>query len=695
MKIFKYKKLLAKLAFVAMLPAMAGLTSCSEDIDQSNLYTFTGETIEDYLSNRSDQFSSFNYILTRAGMDKILSAYGTYTCFAPTNDAVTEYIDSLYDDTSNKDLPHNGMTARSLEGLSDSLCEDIALFHLANTEVMAIDMQDGMTIPTMLGRDLNTAIDSTSGNVVINSNATITSVDNELENGVLHVINHVISRSNRLIAGELERSGKFTIFSQALAQTGLADSLVLQKKASYDKVYEEGEAAASTYKFYVPKTCVMGYTVFAENDETLKANGINSFDDLVAYAKKEYENCAGSDGWYDYARDNNIQISTGTDYTNPWNTLNMFMRYHILKFKVPYDKLVYDENQVSKVSLFEYYETMLPYTLSKVMRVSGVLRLNRWVTNSSLTDRVAELASNAIQTVKQPGIEITHNTLQALNGYIHPIDGMLVYDKNVPQGVLNERMRFDDCSLFGEMMSNNLRCASDADIKALNGGQTGKDGALGGSYVRILDGFLDNCKIYNGTNTRLYYLPGQSNGWSNFQMDEFNCMGTYDFAFRLPPVPDGTYELRMGYTANGNRGMVQFYLGTSSAQTSMRALDIPLDMRVVPKDNADGSPDENTGWCLYTKTSDQGVETDQNMHNLGWMRGPLYYTLGKGGSTTGRSNAQDLRRVIVKQSFKQGEYWLRFKTVLPDNTTTQFHLDYIEFCPENVYNNTKYVEDMY
>jgi hypothetical protein len=25
----------------------------------------------------------------------------------------------------------------------------------------------------------------------------------------------------------------------------------------------------------------------------------------------------------------------------------------------------------------------------------------------------------------------------------------------------------------------------------------------------------------------------------------------------------------------------------------------------------------------------------------------------------------------------------------------QFHLDYIEFCPENVYNNTRYVEDMY
>ena len=164
---------------------------------------------------------------------------------------------------------------------------------------------------------------------------------------------------------------------------------------------------------------------------------------------------------------------------------------------------------------------------------------------------------------------------------------------------------------------------------------------------------------------------------------------------RLPPVPDGTYELRIGYTANGARGMLQFYLGRSNDQTTMEALDIPLDMRFVPTNNSDGTPDTRTGWCLWTITDDRGVESDNNMHNLGYMRGPLYYTLGPNGSTVARSNREDLRRIIAKQSFEQGEYWLRFKTVLPDNTGAQFHLDYIEFCPENVYNNTIYAEDMY
>ena len=71
------------------------LSSCKEDIDESNLYTFTGETIEDYLVNRNDQFSAFNEILTRIGYDKILSAYGKYTCFAPNNEALNSYIDSI------------------------------------------------------------------------------------------------------------------------------------------------------------------------------------------------------------------------------------------------------------------------------------------------------------------------------------------------------------------------------------------------------------------------------------------------------------------------------------------------------------------------------------------------------------------------------------------------------------------------
>ena len=665
---------------IAATVAPTLLSSCKEDIDESNLYTFTGETIEDYLTNRSDRFSSFNQILKRIGYDKILSAYGTYTCFAPNNEAIAHYIDSLYDD--NKE--HNGMIARGLDGLTDSLCNDIALFHLLNSKVMGVYMGNGMTIKTLLGRDINTATDTQSGNVIISRSAIITSMDNELENGVLHEIDHVITRSNLMVAGEMETyKDKFSLFSLALKRTGLDEELSELERTGIKEVTNETQ-------YWVPEKCELGYTIFAETDDVFRAHGITDIPTMAEYAAQVYQDCAkDGSGWYDYARRNKIEVSTGTDYENQWNVLNMFIRYHLVAYKMPWDRLVYDWNQTAKVTLCEYYETMLPYTLIKMTRNSGKRMLNRWVENNSLTDRVAELGTAAMHQVRFEGIELEgqNGQIQAINGYIHPLTDLLVYNEDVPKGALNERMRFDDTSLLGEMMSNSIRGMTMAEIKAhVDGGEY--------SRVRFPSNYFSNLMVYNGDDTMLRYLAKDDGAWSNYEGDEFLCVGNYDFALRLPPVPDGTYELRLGYTANGNRGMLQFYLGTSSELVSMKALDIPLDMRHVPTDASDGTPDTQTGWCLASKTDDQGVQTDIDMHNLGYMRGPLYYTVGKGGSTVARNNREDLRRIIAKQNFEQGEYWLRFKTVI-NKSDAQFHLDYIEFCPENVYNNTRYVEDMY
>ena len=697
MRVFLKYIIIRRLLAVAMFPSLLCLMGCKEHIDESNLYTFTGETIEDFLANREDQYGNFNYILKRIGYDKILSAYGTYTCFAPTNEAVNLYVDSLYSDMTNVDLPHNGMTTPGLEGLTDSLCKDIALFHLAYAEILGVDLSTDMVINTMLGRDVNASIDSVSGGILLNNNSFITKMDNELENGILHEIDHVLTRSNNLVAGEMERHQEFSLFLQALVATGLVDSLTQTERKGL--IMPTKFSGKGNSKMFVPEICKEGYTIFAETDEVYAQNGIRDIEDLFNYAKSVYENCAGPDGWYDYYRNKGIQISTGTDYQNPANVLNIFIRYHILKYIIPYAKFFFTKSMASNAQVYEYFETMLPYTLFKVTRNNGRYLINRWISNNTLTDRIAEMGSGNICRVMQEGILIEKDNISSVNGYIHPIDGMLVYDKNVPRGVLNERMRFDDLSLLPEMMSNGLRCKNPSEVQAEVGGYYDSFGGHGN--MRLPENYCANMKVYNGDNTEIYYLGGQDCTWANYEGDEILCQGAYDFALRLPPVPDGTYELRMGYSANGNRGMLQFYLGRNSVISSMKAIDIPLDMRHVPIDDdltdpetgiKTPIPDALTGWCLYTKTDDYGVASDVDMHNLGWMRGPLCYLYG---NTLSRAYPGNLRRVITRDKFEQGDYWLRFKTVLPNNTTTEFHLDYIEFCPENVYNNTQYVEDMF
>jgi len=148
----KLTKVFGQLFVAALFLAGANvIVGCNPEPDESDMYTSTGETAEDFIA-RKPNLSAFNTILKRVGLDRNLSSYGEYSCFVPTNDAITAYIDSLYDDTTNKDLPHNGMTQRGLDGLTDSLCNDIAKYHLANGINNSVDLGAGSTVRTMLGR---------------------------------------------------------------------------------------------------------------------------------------------------------------------------------------------------------------------------------------------------------------------------------------------------------------------------------------------------------------------------------------------------------------------------------------------------------------------------------------------------------------------------------------------------------------
>ena len=117
-----------------ILAIALSIVACTDDIDKSNRYTFTGETVADYMLNRSDKYSHFINLLERAGLLSLLNTYGQYTLFLPDNEAVEKYVqeqDSIYHATKDSDNPvWTGVTSPLVEELSDSMATEIAKTHL-------------------------------------------------------------------------------------------------------------------------------------------------------------------------------------------------------------------------------------------------------------------------------------------------------------------------------------------------------------------------------------------------------------------------------------------------------------------------------------------------------------------------------------------------------------------------------------
>ena len=59
---------------IYILALALSIVACTEEIDKSNRYTFTGETVADYVLNRSDKYSHFITLLQRAKLLSLLTA---------------------------------------------------------------------------------------------------------------------------------------------------------------------------------------------------------------------------------------------------------------------------------------------------------------------------------------------------------------------------------------------------------------------------------------------------------------------------------------------------------------------------------------------------------------------------------------------------------------------------------------------
>lgn len=663
------KKIFYTLCALLGLSSAWTVTSCIDDsIPQDAYYTFTGEMVTDYLQNDTAQrFTEFVDVLQRAELWDLLSTYGTFTCFAPTNDAINDYL-------AKRDKA-------SVDDLTDAECDTLAWMHLLKVAYFTTDLGDG-SLPTtnMNNRYLTLTCDTVAGEVKYHINSSEMIVrDDSVENGVMHVVNQVITSSSVLLGELVCNDPNLTIFGAALRLTGLADTID-SRIEDEDYVIDPDSTVADKkhtkyfgnhnvyYRF--PAKREFKYSIFAEPDSIYNKYGINSLDDLKRHAKEVYDRTYPQDaGLYD------------NDWSNRKNPLNRWVAYHILDRWSSYSELTVSEAGfdgsvrsqflTDKQDIMEFYETMAPYTILKVSDAVG----QKYVNRNGVGQKVSSDQVGARILTPSESNALYSDYSDSRNGVYYYVDRLVQYDLDVTIGkILNTRMRIDATTLSPDFMNAGAR----------NIIRNSDDKSKGAEYLMMgfKPGFTKNFIFGEDT----FYGVHERFWCNSYEDDMCACLDNFDIKFKLPPVPSGqTYEVRLGYQAGSERTVVQIYFDDNL--TGDIPCGIPVDLRKFG---------DAYGWEFDADLGDEeAIEAnDKAMRNQGYMKGPGSYTHPH-GETTMRNNGykQCLRRILTTKYFEEGhDYYIRLRQVLDNNA--EMSLDYIEIVPKSVYNGVV-AEDRY
>ena len=681
--------LMALATFLAVGP----LTSCSDEPDTENFYTFTGEMMSDYLKNRP-QYSLFTTICERANLMDLLSTYGQYTCFVPSDSAVNAY------------LRERGLN--SLDDLTDADCDTIARTHIVPNLYSTFEMsQDRLPTANMLGRYLATSVDSVTTEIVIEGLAHVyfDLKDDSVENGIMQPINMVVEKSNSYISDILRDNPRISIFYEGLLASGVRDQIQLVEDPDYDfKSHPKYYYKSHTWNEvgWAPSTRKYGFTAFVEPDSVYLAKfqeyGISTANGnvraLYDLACKIYDPV--------YPNDVSAPGHSFENLTDSVNPLKRFMQYHIMTRYVPgtsdLTALVCKETKeafgfdTKLINPIDWYQTLLPWTMLKVEQ----LTMNKdekgndcrgtdggYVNRHFINRRYAAPEYNYRGALVDNTVE-KEPVHDALNGHYFYVDDLVVFSYDVQNIVQNQRIRMDFSTVWPEVMTNDMRLKGNYAVDDSNSTPDDANEPKNGKNYYFPEGYLDGVTINN--NGKLVMRRPHWNFWS-WQGDEWNLFGDYDMTVRIPPVPySGEWQLRLGFCAIETRGVMQSYFdGVPQG--------IPVDMtKFLNSETYLGDRyviDESLG-DYKKKTDEEKAEEQKTLKNLGVYRnGRSMYHFGSGGNKSYFLGNERTHRKIVYQGYIDATkpHYVRFRVASDgkQGNNNEFMFDFWEMVPKSVY----------
>jgi len=189
-------RLLAVVIAVQSVPAISG-----------------GDSIYDIADNAPD-FSTLVQAVNAADLEDTLSSPGTYTIFAPTNEAFEK-------------LPSSTLK-KLLNPMYKPQLTDLLLYHALGDEVLSSDLSDGMEATTLNGEEITITLNppriNQKSKIIIEDGL----YDIEASNGVIHAIDTLLtptSYSQNIVDIANSDTDNFSTLLLAAKKAGLVDEL--------------------------------------------------------------------------------------------------------------------------------------------------------------------------------------------------------------------------------------------------------------------------------------------------------------------------------------------------------------------------------------------------------------------------------------------------------------------------------------
>ncbi len=632
-----------------LIPIFQG---CREDLEDT-IPVIKGELIGEYLQDNPD-FSKFTHILDTTGVLGLLNAYGLYTVFAPTNDAIDTYI------AAQKDVDGNPITSISEIPLVDlkAFCYN----HIIKGDtIRTSDFTKGALGSQSMGQRFLSVTPSLTGGWIVNGNSPIIGPDIKKHNGYVHIVSNALAPARIKLGEVFEGDTLFKIYGEAMRRTGWSDvmNFAPAEDESFDPKADKRSLGGHTVPEERPGARKFGYTILGVSDADLasftdcpvRPNGIKSFSDLVAVAN------------YYYGEAFNHDADNISDFKNKKNYMNRFMAFHCLDRILLSSRFVKDyftPHHFPQYPMYEYIETMLNNTLIEVLEDKQGKVIGNKLNDPNSVFGVFNIG-DPVQGAMFTNYQNKPNG-GSLNGYYHGITKPVIYSRKYIADLATKRLRLEAASYFPEIASNNMRGNNPMAVA----------GVVGKTHAYLIpNGYIKD--FICSANTRFTYI-GACAAYEDYQGDEVFLTGTYNFTLKTCPIPAGTYEVRMGYQPTGLRGIAQLYLDSLPC-------GIPLNLSLLANDPGVGfeTPGSN-------REDPDGYENDKMMHNRGYMKGANSYHCFDNRyynpDNTARTSTSCLRRILGTYTFTESQK--HYFTVISLGSTssgTQFMLDYLEFCP--------------